>query len=72
LTEYLGVRNIVAATGGSDVLLLSLLAAGVRSDDEVLIPNRTWVATAHAAMTIGANTVFVESEVFTYHLKSRP
>jgi len=63
LTEYLGVRNVVATTSGSDALLLSLLAAGVRSNDEVLIPNRTWVATAHAALIIGANPVFVESEV---------
>jgi len=71
LTEYLGVRNFVAAIGGSDALLLSLLAAGVRSNDEVLIPNRTCVATAHAAMTIGANPVFVESEVVSPIISSQ-
>jgi len=63
LGEYLGVRNVIATTSGSDALLLSLWAAGVRPDDEVLIPNRTWVATAHAALLIGAKPVFVASEI---------
>ncbi len=63
LGEYLGVRNVVATTSGSDALLLSLWAANVLPGDEVLVPNRTWIATAHAVSLLGAIPVFVDTEV---------
>lgn len=63
LREYLGVRNVVATTSGSDALLLSLWAAGVHPGDEVLVPNRTWIATAHAVSLLGAIPIFVDTEV---------
>jgi len=63
LGEYLGVRNVVATTSGSDALLLSLWAANVHPGDEVLLPNRTWIATAHAVSLLGAIPVFVDTDV---------
>lgn len=63
LGEYLGVRNVVATTSGSDALLLSLWAANVLPGDEVLVPNRTWIATAHAVSLLGAIPIFVDTEV---------
>jgi len=63
LGEYLGVRNVVATTSGSDSLLLSLWAAGVLPGDEVLVPNRTWIATAHSVSLLGAIPIFVDTEV---------
>ncbi len=62
LREYLGVRNVVATTSGSDALLLSLWAAGVRPGDEVLVPNRTWIATAHSVLLLGAVPVIVDTD----------
>jgi len=63
LGEYLGVSNVVATTSGSDALLLSLWAAGVLPGDEVLVPNRTWIATAHAVSLLGAIPIFVDTDV---------
>ena len=63
LGKYLGVRNVVATTSGSDALLLSLWAAGVLPGDEVLVPNRTWIATAHSVSLLGAIPIFVDTEV---------
>ena len=63
LGEYLGVRNVVATTSGSDALLLSLWAANVLPGDEVLVPNRTWIATAHAVSLLGAIPIFVDTDV---------
>jgi len=62
LGEYLGVKNVVATTSGSDALLLSLWAAKILPGDEVLIPNRTWIATAHAVLLLGAVPIFVDTD----------
>lgn len=61
LTAYLGVSDVVAVTSGSDALLLSLLASGIGPGDEVLVPKRSWIATAHAVHILGAVPVFVET-----------
>lgn len=63
LKEYLEVSNVVATTSGSDALLLSLWAAKIIPGDEVLVPNRTWIATAHAVCLLGAVPVFVDTDV---------
>jgi perosamine synthetase len=63
LADYLGVRQVVATTSGSDALLLSLWAANVLPGDEVLVPNRTWIATAHAVSLLGAIPIFVDTDV---------
>lgn len=60
--EQIGVPYAVAATSGSVALLMGLMAAGVGRDDEVIMPDRTFVATAHAAAMIGAKAVLVDTE----------
>lgn len=62
LCENLGVRNVIATTSGSDALLLALWAAGIRPGDEVLVPNRTWIATAHSVLILGAVPVTVDTD----------
>ena len=62
LAAYLEVPYVVATTSGSTALLMSLWAASVGSGDEVIIPNRTWVATPHAAVLLGAAVRLVDVE----------
>jgi len=62
LKDYLGVRNVIAVTNGSCALLVSLIAIGIKPGDEVLVPNRTWIATAHAVHLLGGIPVFVDTE----------
>lgn len=62
LASYLGVKHVVATTSGSDAILLALWASNIRPFDEVLIPNRTWIATAHAALLLGAIPVIVDTD----------
>ena len=62
LARYLGVRHVVATTSGSDALLLALWASGIRPGDEVLVPNRTWIATAHSVLLLGASPVIVDTD----------
>jgi dTDP-4-amino-4,6-dideoxygalactose transaminase len=62
LAAYLGVPYVVATTSGSMALLMSLLAAGIGPGDEVIVPNRTWIATAHAPFLLGATVKLVDVE----------
>ncbi|HEY3327340.1 MAG TPA: DegT/DnrJ/EryC1/StrS family aminotransferase [Novimethylophilus sp.] len=60
LADVLGVPYVVATTSGSMSLLMALMAAGVGRGDEVIVPNRTWIATAHAPFLLGAKVVFAD------------
>jgi perosamine synthetase len=66
VAAYLGVPYVVATTSGSMALLLSVWASGIGPGDEVIVPNRTWIATAHAPHMLGATVKFVDVE------KNRP
>ena len=58
--EFLDVPYAMATTSGSVALLLALMALGIGPGDEVIIPDRTWVSTAHAALLLGAKVVLVD------------
>jgi dTDP-4-amino-4,6-dideoxygalactose transaminase len=60
LARFLGVQHAVALANGTDALQLALLAAGVRRDDEVLVPANTFIATAEAVVAVGATPRFVD------------
>jgi dTDP-4-amino-4,6-dideoxygalactose transaminase len=58
----------VAVTNGTVALKLALTAAGVGVGDEVIMPGYTFVATATAALEIGAVPVFADIDPGTYTL----
>lgn len=58
----------IAVTNGTVALKLSLTAAGVGVGDEVIMPGYTFVATATAALEIGAVPVFADIDPETYTL----
>ena len=60
LAKALDVPYVLATTSGSAALLLALMSVGVGRDDEVIMPDRTWVATAHAATLLGAKVSLVD------------
>ncbi len=60
IASALEVPYCVATTSGSTALLMALMALGIGRDDEVIVPNRTWIATAHAALMLGAKVVMVD------------
>lgn len=57
---YLDVPFVVATSSGSTALLMAMMAGGVRPGDEVIVPDRTWIATAHAPALLGATVKFVD------------
>jgi len=60
IARALGVPYVTATTSGSVALLMALMALGIKPGDEVILPNRTWIATAHAPMLLGAKVVLVD------------
>ena len=56
----LAVPYAVATTSGSSALLIALMALGIGEGDEVIIPDRTWIATAHAVLLAGATVVLAD------------
>jgi len=62
LAAYLKVPFVVATTSGSTALLMSMMAADLGPGDEVIVPNRTWIATAHAPFLLGAKIKLVDVE----------
>lgn len=61
VSEILEVPFVVATTSGSMALLMSLMALGIKPGDEVIIPNMTFIATAHAVLMSGAKVVLIDT-----------
>lgn len=60
LAKFIGVKYAVSLNSGTDALYLALKALGIGRDDEVLVPSRTFVATAQVVVQVGAKPVFYD------------
>ena len=60
ICKFLKVRYAVTATSGTAALFLALKANGVKYNDEVIIPNITFPATANAIKMAGAKPILVD------------
>ena len=60
-----GARHGIACVNGTLALTVALKALGIGPGDEVLVPPYTFIATASAALMIGAIPVFVDVELDT-------
>src|SRR6202035_5705954 len=60
LAARCGVRHAIAVSSGTAALHLALVAAGVKPNDEVLVPALTFVATANAVVHAGAIPNFID------------
>ncbi len=63
---FSGVRHCVGVANGTDAVELALRAAGVRRDDEVVLPANTFIATAGAVARVGAVPVLVDCDPDSY------
>ena len=68
MAEKVGVAHAVALSSGTAALHLALLLAGVQSEDEVLVPSLTFIASAAAVTYLGARPVFIDCSDESWNL----
>ena len=68
LAAYTGAHHAVAVVNGTAALQVALQLAGVRANDEVIVPAVTFIATANAVHYLGATPHFVDSNEHTLGL----
>jgi perosamine synthetase len=65
IKKFTKSKYAIPVVNGTEALHLSLVACGVKSNDEVLVPTITFVGTANAIVYSGAIPHFVDSELET-------
>ncbi len=65
ITKFTRSKYAISVINGTEALHLSLVACGVKNNDEVLVPTITFVGTANAIVYSGAIPHFVDSETET-------
>lgn len=71
LAEFTGVKRAVAVVNGTAALHVCLRLAGVKENDEVLIPSLTFIATANAVTYCHAIPHFIDVEERTLGVDPR-
>ena len=66
--QWCGAKHAVAVNSGTAALHLLMLAHGVKAGDEVITSPFTFVASANAALFVGARPVFVDIEARNFCL----
>lgn len=65
VSEYAGTKYAVAVVNGTSALHVSLLACGVKPDDEVIVPALTFIAPVNAVSYCAAHPVFMDCDPYT-------
>ena len=65
IKKFTKSKYVIPVVNGTEALHLSLVACGVKSNDEVLLPTITFVGTANSIIYSGAIPHFIDSEFET-------
>ena len=68
LEQYLGVKHVIPVGNGTDALQIALMALGLKSGDEVIVPTFTFVAAAEVAALLGLVPVLVDVDARTFNV----
>ena len=68
LASYVGVKNCISCSSGTDALLMALMAVGIGRGDAVITTPFTYIATAEVISLLGATPIFTDINKVTYNI----
>ena len=71
LAAYTGAKHCITVASGTEALLISLMALGIKSGDEVITTPFTFAATAEVIVLLGATPIFVDIEQDTCNIDAK-
>jgi UDP-2-acetamido-2-deoxy-ribo-hexuluronate aminotransferase len=60
LSAFVGSKYCITTSSGTDALLISLICLGIGQEDEVIVPNLSYIASAEVIKRVGATPIFVD------------
>lgn len=66
VATFCDVPHAVATVNGTSALHITLHASGIQSQDEVIVPALTFIATANAVTYCGAHPIFIDCDPQTF------
>ena len=69
--QFAGTKYAVAVANGTVALDLALKALGIAAGDDVIVTSRTFLASASAIVTAGANPIFADVELDSQNISRR-
>lgn len=69
-SSYVGLSYAIALPSCTSAIHLSLMALGIKKDDEVIVPDITWIASAAPISYVGATPVFADVDPETWCLSA--
>ncbi|MGD9900444.1 MAG: DegT/DnrJ/EryC1/StrS family aminotransferase, partial [Calditrichaceae bacterium] len=62
IAEYCGAKYAIACVNGTSALQISLILAGVKQGDEVIVPTLTFIAPINVVRYLNAQPVFMDCD----------